>query len=76
MVRLVQDRIANATGIPQDNYEHLQLLRYDLRQYDRPHNDFTAEHTKQGHGPRLLTFLLYFNEVAEGGGRSSQGWAG
>lgn len=56
------------TGIPEQNHESLQLLKYEPGQYYLPHNDFIEAHTTQSHGPRLLTFFVYFNEVEGGGG--------
>ena len=46
----------------------MQLLKYDEGQFYKPHNDFIVKHVAQLHGPRLLTFFIYFNEVEEGGG--------
>jgi Rps23 Pro-64 3,4-dihydroxylase Tpa1-like proline 4-hydroxylase len=34
------DRMANITGIPEVNQEHLQLLRYEVGQYYQTHNDY------------------------------------
>lgn len=36
----VMDRIANITGIPEGNHEHLQLLRYEVGQFYQSHNDY------------------------------------
>ena len=56
------------TGIPYDNYECFQLLKYTVGQFYLAHDDHIEYHTEQSHGPRLLTFFIYFNEVEEGGG--------
>lgn len=32
------------------------------------HHDHIEYHSEQAHGPRLLTFFIYFNEVEKGGG--------
>jgi prolyl 4-hydroxylase len=55
------------TGIPYSNYECLQLLKYEVGQFYLEHDDHIEYHTKQSHGPRLLTFFIYFNEVEKGG---------
>ena len=34
------ERMANITGIPEVNQEHLQLLRYEVGQYYQTHNDY------------------------------------
>jgi prolyl 4-hydroxylase len=43
-------------------------LKYDEGQYYYAHDDHIIHHNKQSHGPRLLTFFIYFNEVKKGGG--------
>lgn len=68
ILKSIREKIEQVTGIPDRNYEHLQLLSYEPGQYYRPHNDFLDIHTQQSHGPRLLTFFIYFNEVEKGGG--------
>ena len=66
MVEL-RERIVAVTGIPEENYECLQLLKYTAGTYYRPHNDYIDKHKEQTHGPRILTFFIYFDEVEEGG---------
>ena len=68
IVKSVRQRIVSVTGIPEENYECLQLLKYEPNQYYRPHNDFIEKHVDHAHGSRLLTFFIYFNEVEKGGG--------
>ena len=68
IVTNVQTRIARVTGIPVENYECLQLLKYVVGAYYKPHVDFIEDHVKQSHGSRLLTFFIYFNAVKSGGG--------
>lgn len=60
-------RIAAATGIPEENYESFQLLKYAPGTYYMPHDDFVEGHAEKSHGTRLLTFLMYFNSVEMGG---------
>ncbi|KAL3793511.1 hypothetical protein HJC23_007251 [Cyclotella cryptica] len=64
----VIERITNMTGIPYDNYEDFQLVRYLPGQFYQKHHDFTDGHERTLYGPRLLTFFLYLNDVEEGGG--------
>merc|ERR1719401_3312019 len=59
--------VAALTGIPEEHYENLQLLRYEPGQYYQPHTDWIDNHVDQSHGPRLLTVFVYFNEVTRGG---------
>ena len=68
IVKSLRKRIAFVTGVPEENYECLQLLKYVEGTYYKPHNDFIVKHAEQKHGPRLLTFFIYFNEVTKGGG--------
>uniref|UniRef100_A0A7S2PAV0 Procollagen-proline 4-dioxygenase n=1 Tax=Skeletonema marinoi TaxID=267567 RepID=A0A7S2PAV0_9STRA len=68
VVAELRTRIHDLTQIPEANSEYLQLLQYGEGQYYKQHNDFIEKHVDQLHGPRLLTFFIYFNEVEEGGG--------
>jgi len=67
IVKQVVERIGNVTGIPTPNQEYLQLLKYDSSQYYKMHHDFIPFHVERQSGPRILTLLLYLNEM-EGGG--------
>ena len=55
------------TGIPEENQEHLQILRYEKGQFYNAHNDFIEEDLNRLHGVRILTFYLYLSDVEEGG---------
>lgn len=68
VVASIRQRIVDVTGIPFANFECLQLLKYDEGQYYYAHDDHIIHHNQQSHGPRLLTFFIYFNEVKKGGG--------
>lgn len=61
-------KIENITGIPDQNAEHLQLLRYHEGQFYRTHHDFIPFHVDRNIGPRVLTVFLYLNDVEQGGG--------
>jgi prolyl 4-hydroxylase len=64
----VIERIANLTGIPDANAEFLQLLRYEVGQFYRPHHDYIdSGSVKRLQGPRILTVFLYLNDVEAGG---------
>lgn len=64
----VLHRIENITGIPQPNYENLQLLRYEESQFYNVHNDFIDYQVDRPCGSRILTFYMYLNDVEHGGG--------
>ena len=59
-------RIEQVSGVPQDNYESLQLLQYEVGQYYKTHHDMSAAR-EYPDGPRILTFFLYLSDVDEGG---------
>lgn len=63
----VMQRISNVTGIPAQNNEDLQLLKYEVGQYYRAHHDYIRHQKDRHSGPRMLTFFLYLTEVEEGG---------
>lgn len=62
----VLQRIEALTGIPQPNFEHLQLLQYQEGQFYKTHSDFIAHHAQRAQGVRLLTVFLYLNDVPQG----------
>lgn len=63
----VDARIAELTGIPKENSEFLQLLKYDVGEFYRSHNDYNPSHLKVQTGVRILTVFLYLNDVEAGG---------
>ena len=68
IVQGVHRRIEMLTGIPQENYECLQILRYSEGQYYRVHHDYNVKELARPQGVRLLTVFLYLSSVEEGGG--------
>ena len=70
IVNRVIERMTNLTGIPYDNYEGLQLVRYEPGQFYKKHHDESG--VKKYSGPRILTFFLYLNDVLGGGGTEFQ----
>jgi prolyl 4-hydroxylase len=68
IVQRILDRLKTATGIPTENYEDLQLLKYEPGQFYRVHHDYIPHHKDRHAGPRILTFFLYLSDVEEGGG--------
>ncbi len=55
------------TGIPKGNYESFQVVQYQEGQYYKPHHDSSNANKDRIAGHRVLTFLLYLNDVGEGG---------
>lgn len=73
MVREVGERIAAIVGIPLSHAEALQVIHYGPEQEYRPHYDAYDLSTPRGQrccrrgGQRLVTGLVYLNEVDQGG---------
>lgn len=63
----IETRIQQLTGIPTENYEHLQILKYEAGQHYKTHHDFISHHVNRQCGPRILTFFIYLSDVEEGG---------
>jgi prolyl 4-hydroxylase len=81
LVSAIEQRISNVVGLPVENGEGMQILRYDVGQEYRKHYDYfnperetTPHHIKRG-GQRIATFLMYLN-TPEGGGNTTFPHAG
>ena len=72
------EQVAKITGLPADNQEKWQVLRYEAGQQYTPHFDACSEDTDEfqdcvaneqnvGWGKRVYTFFIYLNDVEEGG---------
>lgn len=70
--------VSKLTGLPEENQETWQVLRYEPGQEYRAHYDACSETTTEyescleneknrGWGKRVYTFLIYLNDVEEGG---------
>lgn len=74
VIRRVAKRISLLVGIPLENAESFQLVYYGPGEEYRPHYDAWDANTERGArcmargGQRLVTTLLYLNNVAGGGG--------
>jgi prolyl 4-hydroxylase len=64
----IHERMAAVMGIPPQNSEDLQLLKYEKGQFYKTHHDFIPHQVDRHCGPRILTFFLYLNDVEAGGG--------
>lgn len=64
----VFERMAKVMGIPPENSEDLQILKYEVGQFYRTHHDYIPHQKDRQCGPRILTFFLYLSDVEEGGG--------
>mmetsp|Transcript_14712 Transcript_14712/g.35517 ORF Transcript_14712/g.35517 Transcript_14712/m.35517 type:complete len:575 (+) Transcript_14712:65-1789(+) len=63
----VLERIENLTGIPSENGEYMQLLKYEPSQYYKSHHDYIWDLKNRQYGVRILTVFLYLADVEEGG---------
>ena len=70
LVRRVSSRIQEITGIPEENYENFQILRYEEGQRCNRHHDMSDRDNDMLAGPRVLTFFIYLSDVEAGGGTS------
>lgn len=74
IVRQIGQRVADLVGIPLENAESLQVIHYAEEQEYKPHWDAYDLSTVRGQrcctwgGQRLLTALIYLNDVPAGGG--------
>lgn len=64
----VLNRIAKVVGIPAENSEDLQILKYEVGQFYNAHHDYIPHQKGRQCGPRILTFYLYLSDVEDGGG--------
>lgn len=72
------EQVAKLVGLPAENQEQWQVLRYEPGQQYTPHFDACNDTTKEFHdcianeqnkgwGKRVYTFFIYLNDVEEGG---------
>ena len=65
-VMAVMLRIQNVTGVPFANYEHFQVLQYQVGQYYRTHHDMSEQDNAMAAGARVYTFFLYLSDADSG----------
>lgn len=65
-VRLLQERVVGVTGVPIENSEFFQVVKYDVGQFYRAHHDQNTRSDSLS-GVRLFTFFMYLVEPAAGG---------
>jgi len=74
VIEVLSERIAEVVGVPLENAESLQVVHYQQGQEYAPHYDAWDADTERGRrcmargGQRLVTCLMYLNDVKEGGG--------
>ena len=68
VMKAVDAKIEALLGIPYENAEYFQLLKYAEGEFYREHNDYHPNHRAKQTGVRILTVFLYLNTVEAGGG--------
>jgi prolyl 4-hydroxylase len=68
LAQRLHNRMAKVMGIPADNSEDFQILKYEKDQFYRRHHDYIPHQKDRNCGPRILTFFLYLSNVTAGGG--------
>lgn len=67
IVQQLTQRIELLLGISRENYEPVQLLKYEEGERYISHHDYSFEELRLLCGVRVITFFLYLSEVSEGG---------
>lgn len=74
IIKRVNKRINKITTIDKNNYEGIQLTKYNKGGFYKQHHDYIIEKDNPEEflrtGPRILTVLLYLSDVTGGGGTS------
>ena len=71
--RKIEYAISEFTKLPIENQEGFQILHYEVDEEYKAHHDYFVKNTEywkgqvQNGGQRMFSFLLYLNEVEEGG---------
>jgi prolyl 4-hydroxylase len=73
LIATIERRVAEVTGIPEENQEPLQILHYGIGGEYEPHFDYfeasstgEAKQLERG-GQRIATLIMYLNDVDAGG---------
>ncbi|XP_042482571.1 prolyl 4-hydroxylase 1-like isoform X2 [Macadamia integrifolia] len=68
IIQAIERRISIYSQIPEENGEHIQVLRYEKNQFYQPHYDFFSDpFNVQRGGQRIATMLMYLTDDVEGG---------
>jgi hypothetical protein len=60
-------RIAALSSLSRDNFEAFQFVHYEEDDFYSSHHDFGTYQLNFPSGPRILTSLIYLNDVEQGG---------
>lgn len=67
VAKRVLDRMLNLTGIPKNNTEYMEILKYETGGHYERHHDVIGTQGTERCGNRMLTFYLFLSDVEEGG---------
>lgn len=67
VIQGIFERVANITGLPHENAEPFQILRYEKGQRYGIHHDYIHYQKFRPCGVRILTLFFYLNDDFEGG---------
>jgi prolyl 4-hydroxylase len=68
LVQTLTARLENLIGVPSNNSEYWQLLKYEETQKYNEHHDYIEYQRERAEGVRILTVFFYLNTVEAGGG--------
>ena len=66
LIKEIEKRIQNLTKVPFDHGEMLQVVHYNIGGFFNSHCDYILD-PKSPFVSRMITFLIYLNDVEEGG---------
>ena len=66
MVHALTMRMLSVTGLPYNNAEYFQVLKYEPGQFYKVHHDQNSPQSSYW-GPRMYTFFMYLNDESDGG---------
>jgi len=67
LVTRIENRLSEVMGIPVENGDGLQILKYEPDQQYKEHFDFFTSTSRTIQNNRISTMVLYLNDVEKGG---------
>jgi len=67
VIKRIEKRLASIIDIPTEHGEGLHILNYQPGQEYKEHYDYFSPTSKAASNNRIATFVLYLNDVEEGG---------
>jgi hypothetical protein len=62
----IEERLAQLTGVPVKHQEPIELLSYEDDDYHDLHSDYDPLEFSLSQGPRILTVVLFLNDLTKG----------